>query len=156
MLTKILLILIFSSIFCDDIKNITIIDEKIIEETIPETDKPILYRIKYGKSKTYIHIKVISETDNPYISYCTTIDCPNTQILLSNLRENEQHLFIQSSLIPEDTNEGYIYINTYNSSLKGKVYFLSQEYIELNRGASLSYYHYDDSGKDIIRKLSIL
>ena len=151
MLTKILLILIFSSIFCDDIKNITIIDEKIIEETIPETDKPILYRIKYGKSKTYIHIKVISETDNPYISYCTTIDCPNTQILLSNLRENEQHLFIQSSLIPEDTNEGYIYINTYNSSLKGKVYFLSQEYIELNRGASLSYYHYDDSGKDIIR-----
>ena len=45
------------------------------------------------------------------------------------------NIYIQKSLIP-DTNEVFIYINKYNSSLKVKAYFSSQEYIDVNRGKS--------------------
>ncbi len=150
---KILLILLFSfnSLLCDDIKNITITDEKPFEEQIPETKKSLLYRIKYEGNKTYIHINVISETNNPYILYCSSIDCPNTQLLISNSREKDQHLYVQKSIFPLELPEGYIYINSYDLSLKGKVIFSSSNYISLDRDKSISYYNADFADMDKIR-----
>ena len=150
---KILLVIIFSfiSILCDDPKNITIKDKEPIEEQIPETHKPLFYRIKYEENKTYIHVNVISEISNIYIVYCTTIDCPNSQLLISNLRENDQNLYIQKIILPVETMEGYIYINSYDQLIKGKVIFSSTDYIELNRDKSLTYYNADVQDLDKIR-----
>ena len=128
---KILLVLIFSfiSILCDAPKNITIKDNEPIEEQIPETGNPLFYRIKYEENKTYIHVNVISEISNIYIVYCTSIDCPNSQLLISNLRENDQNLYIQKIILPVETMEGYIYINSYDQMIKGKVIFSITDYI---------------------------
>ena len=129
---KILLILIFSliSIICIEPKNITIKDKEPIEEQIPKIDKPLFYRIKYEETnKKYIHINVISEIRNVYIVFCPNINCPDSQILISNLRENVQNLYIQKTILPLETKEGYIYINSYDQMIKGKVIFSITDYI---------------------------
>ena len=127
---KIILTLLISliSISCDDIKTITIKDGDSIEEPIPETNKPLLYRIIFKAKKLYMHINVISETNNPYISYCSSSDCPNSQLLISNLREKDPHLYVQKSILPLELPEGYIYIYSFDLPLKGKVIFSSEKF----------------------------